>query len=216
MRNLALLVTRLVVGGYLSAHGAQKLFGAFGGRGLDATGKMFERMGLTPGKPMAVAVGAAELGGGLLTATGIADPLGPLAVMWAMSVASATHRKNGPLAATNGFELPLTNLAAAAALVGTGAGQFRVGRPLSRRLTVTAAAGSATLAAVTFTKLRRFRRDEQPGATEPSEAERRVAPVGRQRAVPTSQPPQPEALGAPAGRRRPRATGNPRDPRTWW
>src|ERR1700684_2538191 len=107
MRNVTLLSARLVLGGYLSVHGAQKLFGVLGGHGLDTTGQAFERIGLTPGKPMAALAGATELAGGLLTAAGVADPAGPLAIIGAMTVASATHRANGPLAANRGFELPL-------------------------------------------------------------------------------------------------------------
>lgn len=119
MRNATILGTRLVLGGYLAVHGAQKLFGAFGGSGLDKAGAAFDRIGLSPGKQMAALAGITEIGGGVLTAAGIADPAGPLAIMGAMSIAATTHRTNGPLAAKGGFELPLTNLVAAAALSST-------------------------------------------------------------------------------------------------
>ena len=102
---------RAVLGGYLAAHGAQKLFGSFGGAGLDGTAEMFERLGLTPGRQMATLAGVSELTGGLLTATGVADPLGPIAVASTMAVATAVHRKGGPFATKGGYELPLTNLA---------------------------------------------------------------------------------------------------------
>ncbi len=153
MRDVMLLGTRLVLGSYLAVHGAQKLFGAFGGPGLERAGAGFDRIGLTPGKPMAALAGATELGGGLLTVAGVADPAGPLAIIGAMTVASVTHRASGPLAAPRGFELPLTNLAAAAALAAAGPGRFRIGRPLSRRLTTAAVAGGAVLAAVSLTKM---------------------------------------------------------------
>jgi putative oxidoreductase len=153
MRDVMLLGTRLVLGSYLAVHGAQKLFGAFGGPGLERAGAGFDRIGLTPGKPMAALAGATELGGGLLTVAGVADPAGPLAIIGAMTVASATHRASGPLAANRGFELPLTNLAAAAALAAAGPGRFRVGPPLSRRLTTAAVAGGALLAAASLTKM---------------------------------------------------------------
>jgi putative oxidoreductase len=153
MRDVALLGARLVLGGYLAVHGAQKLFGAFGGSGLDRAGAGFERIGLTPGKPMAALAGATELGGGLLTAAGAADPAGPLAIMGAMTVASATHRANGPLAAKGGFELPLTNLAAAAALAATGPGRLSLGPRLPRPLILAAATGGGVLAAVSLGKL---------------------------------------------------------------
>ena len=132
MRDITLLGTRLVVGSYLAVHGAQKLFGAFGGPGLEKAGAGFHRIGLRPGKHMAAAAGITELGGGVLTAAGIADPAGPLAIMGAMTVAATTHRAKGPLAARGGFELPLTNLAAAATLAAVGPGKFRIGPSLPR------------------------------------------------------------------------------------
>jgi putative oxidoreductase len=164
MRDLMLLGTRLVLGSYLAVHGTQKLFGAFGGPGLDRAGAGFERIGLTPGKPMAALAGATELGGGLLTAAGAADPAGPLAIIGAMTVASATHRASGPLAANRGFELPLTNLAAAAALAAAGPGRFRIGPPLSRRLTTAAVAGGALLAAGSLAKMLTAGRGQAPPA----------------------------------------------------
>jgi putative oxidoreductase len=106
MRNAALLGTRLVIGGYLAVHGAQKLFGAFGGSGLDKAGAGFHRMGLRPGRHMAMAAGISELGGGVLTAAGIADPAGPLAIMGTMVVASTTHRAKGPLNSRGGRTPP--------------------------------------------------------------------------------------------------------------
>jgi putative oxidoreductase len=176
MRDLMLLGTRLVLGSYLAVHGAQKLFGSFGGPGLDRAGAGFDRIGLTPGKPMAALAGATELGGGLLTVAGVADPAGPLAIIGAMTVASATHRASGPLAANRGFELPLTNLAAATALAAAGPGRFRIGPPLSRRLTTAAVAGGAVLAAASLTKMLTAARDSvgtgqpQPAASAPDAA----------------------------------------------
>jgi putative oxidoreductase len=162
MRDVMLLGTRLVLGSYLAVHGAQKLFGAFGGPGLERAGAGFDRIGLTPGKPMAALAGATELGGGLLTVAGVADPGGPLAIIGAMTVASATHRASGPLAANRGFELPLTNLAAAAALAAAGPGRFRIGPPLSWRLTTAAIAGGAVLAAASLTKMLTAARGQAP------------------------------------------------------
>ncbi len=60
MRSAALLAGRLVLGGYLAVHGAQKLFGAFDGHGLDATAAGFQRLGLTPSREMATLAGAGE------------------------------------------------------------------------------------------------------------------------------------------------------------
>jgi putative oxidoreductase len=147
MRDAYLLATRLVVGGYLAVHGAQKLFGVFGGHGLDKTAAGFERMGLRPGRPMAVAAGITELGGGVLTAAGIADPAGPLAIMGTMAVATTVHREKGPMSARGGFELPLTNLVAAAALTAAGPGRFRIGPGLPRPVAAAATVGGALVAA---------------------------------------------------------------------
>ncbi len=98
MRNAALLGTRLVLGSYLAVHGAQKLFGVFGGAGLEKAGAGFDRIGLRPGKQMAAAAGITELGGGLLTAAGIADPAGPLAIEPSSEVSSEPVPP-GPLSA---------------------------------------------------------------------------------------------------------------------
>src|SRR5271170_2477782 len=123
-RDIALLGSRLVVGGYLAVHGAQKLFGSFDGPGLEPVAGHFEAIGLRPGKVTAATAGLSEFGGGLLIMAGVANPLGPLAVAGTMAVASSTHRKSGALAAKGGYELALTNLAAALALGIAGPGRY--------------------------------------------------------------------------------------------
>jgi putative oxidoreductase len=148
MRHVGLLVARVVFGGYLFVHGTQKLFGWFGGSGLEATGAGFERRGMRPGKVMAALAGASEAGGGLLTATGIADPLGPLIIAGTMAVASATHREQGPLAKDRGYELPFTNLAMAVALMSAGTGVLRLGPHLARSVTRKAVLGGTLLASI--------------------------------------------------------------------
>ena len=154
MRNdVALLGTRLVLGSYLAVHGAQKLFGIFGGPGLEKAGAGFHRIGLRPGRTMAAAAGVTELAGGVLTAAGAADPAGPLAIIGAMSVAATTHRANGPLSSRGGFELPLTNLAAATALLAAGPGRFRLSPPLPRPVAAVAAAGGGLLAAALLARM---------------------------------------------------------------
>lgn len=72
--DLGLLLLRLGAGGVLAAHGAQKLFGWFGGGGLEQTGAAMEAMGYVPGKQSAAAAGLSELGGGALLALGLATP----------------------------------------------------------------------------------------------------------------------------------------------
>src|SRR6202050_4847626 len=152
MRYLG-LPGRLVLGGYLAAHGAQKLFGSFDGPGRDATAAGFEHLGLSPGREMALLAGASELGGGLLTATGVAEPLGPIMVAGAMTVATAVHRKSGPLASKGGYEMALTNLALAGVLIATGRRGDHVGWRLPTGLTVLASVGAAALTGVSLGKL---------------------------------------------------------------
>lgn len=151
MRNVTLLGSRVVVGTYLAVHGAQILFGSFHGHGLEATGHGFDMAGLRPGRQMATLAGATNLAGGVFTAAGILDPLGPLAIMGTMAVASVLHRRHGPLNAKGGYELALTNLAAAAALAATGPGELAIGPKLPGAFTrVAAIAGAA--AAVTIAR----------------------------------------------------------------
>ena len=152
MRNVT-SVARLVLGGYLAVHGAQKLFGAFGGPGIEGTAKGFEHLGLTPAREMTILAGSAELGGGILTATGIAEPLGPLAIAGTMAVATVVHRKGGPLSANGGFELPLTNLALAGVLLAAGHRGRHVKGSLPKPLTAAVIAGAAALTGVAVSKV---------------------------------------------------------------
>lgn len=122
-----------VAGGYLAGHGAQTLFGSFSGPGLEAAGAGFERLGLTPGPTVAALAGASELGGALLTAAGLAYPIGPLAIIGTMAVASFTaHRGTGAFLATAGPELTLINLTAAAVLATAAPGAYSADRLLRR------------------------------------------------------------------------------------
>jgi putative oxidoreductase len=120
---LGLLLARLIGLGFAS-HGAQKLFGWFGGYGLAGTGGFFESIGLRPGRFFAFAAGAGELVGGLLIALGLGGPIGPMLVIAVMVVAVlVVHLPNGFSAAKNGYELPLVYAAVAVvfAFVGYGA-----------------------------------------------------------------------------------------------
>ncbi len=174
VRDIALLASRAVLGGYLAAHGAQKLFGAFGGHGIEPTSAAFERIGLRPGRVTATAAGLSELGGGLLTMAGLASPAGPVAIAGTMVVASATHRTSGPFAANRGYELPATNLAAALALAVTGPGRYSLdgltGLRLHRVLTGLVVAGAAAGAAANVAMLLRATPAEHAPATGPAPA----------------------------------------------
>jgi putative oxidoreductase len=122
--DFGLLVARLVFGITMSAHGAQKLFGWFGGYGISGTGQFFESIGFRPGRVLAVAAGLGEVAGGLLVALGLLGPVGPALILSVMIVASSLHWKNGLFATANGIELPLLYSAAAVALAFTGHGAY--------------------------------------------------------------------------------------------
>ena len=120
-----LLIARLILGLAMAAHGAQKLFGWFGGYGLAGTAGFFETLGFRPGRLFASAAALAEFGSGLLMALGLLGPIGPALMISVMVVAMITaHAKNGFFAMSNGIELPLLYAAGALALAFTGPGAF--------------------------------------------------------------------------------------------
>ena len=135
MGHLAVLVLRLVLGSLLAGHGAQKLFGSFGGFGVEGTGGWLESLGLKPGRPWAVLAGLSEFGGGVLTALGLLNPVGPLGVIGAMSMATAKAHWGRPIWVTEGGpELPVTNSAIATAIMLNGPGRYSLDRALGIRL----------------------------------------------------------------------------------
>jgi putative oxidoreductase len=136
--ELALLALRLVVGLGFAAHGAQKLFGAFGGHGLDGTAAGFEQIGLRPGKLHARVAGSAELFGGLLIALGLLTPLAAAALIGVMTAAVITvHLPKGFFNANGGYEYNLVLVAALFALAGVGAGEWSLDRGLDLDLAST-------------------------------------------------------------------------------
>lgn len=129
MRDLGILILRLTMGGFLAGHGAQKLFGLFGGYGPDATGQFMESMGLQPGKQWAVMAGLGEFGGGVLTGLGFLHPVGPVTSLAPMIVAWGRAHWGKPIWVTSGgAELPATNIAIALALACIGPGRFSLDR----------------------------------------------------------------------------------------
>jgi len=133
--SAGLLVGRLVVGLGLAAHGAQKLFGWFGGHGRAGTGHFMESVGFKPGKMFATAAGAGEFCGGLLVALGLFGPLGPALMVAVMIVAMATqHWGHGFFAMNNGVELPLLYATGGVALAFTGPGAYSLDAALGIRL----------------------------------------------------------------------------------
>src|SRR5437870_12335928 len=121
--DVGILVIRVLFGVAIAAHGAQKVFGWFGGYGLKRTGGFFETLGFRPGVGFAAAAGLSEVGGGVLLTLGLFTPFGAAAVLTAMIVAIVSvHLKNGFFAMSNGIELPFLYAASALGLAFSGAG----------------------------------------------------------------------------------------------
>ena len=167
--NLGLLAIRVVVGLLFVGHGAQKLFGWFGGQGPAGTGAFFESLGLRPGRQIALAAGAAEIAGGILFAAGLVTPLGAALISAVMLVAIWTvHRSNGLWITDGGFEYNLVLLALAFGVSGIGAGAWSLDRVLGLdlagagwALAELALAGIGAILALAFARLstqRRFQR----------------------------------------------------------
>ncbi len=125
MTALAFLLARLLIGLGIFAHGAQKAFGWFGGRGLNGTGAHFGTLGFRPGVLFAGLAAFGETVGGLLTALGLAGPVGPAFIILVMIVASGSvHLPNGYFAARNGVELHCAYVAGALLLAYAGPGPW--------------------------------------------------------------------------------------------
>lgn len=122
-----LLIIRLVVGGLLFAHGTQKLFGWYGGYGLEGTGGFFESLGYRPGRQMAAVAGITEAGGGALLVLGLLTPLGSAMILGTMIAAAVSvHAPHGLWSTNGGYELPLINATVAVGLGFTGAGAWSI------------------------------------------------------------------------------------------
>lgn len=147
--DVGLLALRVAAGGLLAGHGAQKLFGAFGGPGHEATRRWLESIGIQPGRLWALAAGMSEFGGGTLTALGLLHPTGPIVMMAPMAMATGKVHWGKPIWATaGGAELPVLNMAIAVALGLVGPGRLSLdgllGLKLSRPAVAAAIAATAT------------------------------------------------------------------------
>ncbi|WP_089101296.1 DoxX family protein [Streptomyces hyaluromycini] len=166
-RDMGLLLLRLGTGGVLAAHGAQKLFGWFGGGGIEGTGKFMESVGYAPGTQSALAAGLAEAGGGTLLALGLATPAAGAAAAGAMAGATALHMPNGFFAQEGGYEYAATLALAASGLAVAGPGRLSLdhafGHLFDRGWMVPAALGvtAAVTAAVIGARNRRVQRAEE-------------------------------------------------------
>ncbi|CAL9428627.1 DoxX family protein [Streptomyces sp. enrichment culture] len=166
-RDLGLLLLRLGAGGVLAAHGTQKLFGWFGGHGIEGTGQFMESVGYRPGKASATAAGLAETGGGTLLMLGLATPAAGAAAAGAMAGAAAVHTPNGFFNQGGGYEYAATLGLAATGLAVTGPGRLSLdhalGHVFDRGWMVPAALAvtAAVTAVVVGTRNKQLRDDER-------------------------------------------------------
>lgn len=131
--SLASLALRVPAGITFAAHGAQKLFGWFGGYGLEGTGQWMASIGLEPGYGMALLAGSAEFFGGLALILGLLTRPAAIALSVTMLVAIVTaHLSNGLFMSNNGYEFGLALLAISVALAVQGAGALSVDRLIAR------------------------------------------------------------------------------------
>ncbi|MFD5778039.1 DoxX family protein [Streptomyces fungicidicus] len=143
--DIGLLLLRLVLGLTMAAHGAQKLFGWFGGGGVEGTGMFFASLGYPSPEAFAVVAGLTETLGGLGLALGLFTP--PAAATVAGTMVNAIAVKwGGGFFAPEGVEYELLLTLAAVALALTGPGRIAVDRLLPWLRTHRLAYGVAAVA----------------------------------------------------------------------
>lgn len=139
--GFAALALRVPVGIILAAHGAQKLFGWFGGYGLEGTGQWMASIGLEPGYLMALLAGSAEFYGGLALVLGsLTRPAAVVSAFTMLVAIFSVHFEHGLFLTNNGYEYALALFAATVSLTIQGAGSFAVDNTLAKKL-----AGSASV-----------------------------------------------------------------------
>ncbi|HEX4207433.1 MAG TPA: DoxX family protein [Ktedonobacteraceae bacterium] len=125
MMALSLLLLRLVLGLIFLSHGAQKLFGVFGGHGFAATTQFMHQLGLHPANWWTIIGALGELVGGLLLVLGLLTPLGSWLIIGVMLIALArVHWRKGFWSSQGGYEYNLVLSAVAVVLGLLGAGVY--------------------------------------------------------------------------------------------
>jgi putative oxidoreductase len=133
--GLDTMPVRIGAGVIFAAHGAQKLFGWFGGYGLEGTGAWMASIGIEPGVLMAAMAGSAEFLGGLLLIFGLLVRPAAAVLAFTMLVAIVTvHLENGLFMSNNGYEFGLALLVISIGLVFRGAGSLSADRLLQAQL----------------------------------------------------------------------------------
>ena len=173
------LIVRLAQGSLMAGHGAQKLFGSFGGPGLEGTSGFMEMLGMRPGRPWAYLAGLSEFGGGVLTALGLFNPLGPLGIIGSMTMATRKAHWGKPIWVTEGgAELPLLNIAVSTALMIREPDRYSLDRILGIRLP--AWVGPLGLVGVILAVLYTEMGDDEPVAQEQEAQEERAQDEARE------------------------------------
>lgn len=125
MEDFGLLLVRVVIGALMLGHGAQKLFGWFGGYGIKGTGGWFESIGMRPGAFVAFLAGFTEVLSGVLLAAGLLTPVGGILLALTMLIALVkVHGPNGLWITNNGYEYNLVLLVVGVAFAFVGAGEY--------------------------------------------------------------------------------------------
>jgi putative oxidoreductase len=132
--SYGITLLRVVVGLIFMAHGSQKLFGMFGGYGLEGTGQYMASLGLNPGYLMALMSGSAEFFGGLFLFLGLlARPAAVVLIVMLVVAIFSVHIHNGLFMANNGYEYALSLLVAAFAVLVEGAGRLSLDRVIASK-----------------------------------------------------------------------------------
>ncbi|NDW19998.1 DoxX family protein [Alteromonas hispanica] len=133
--SIAGAILRLPVGIILAAHGAQKLFGMFGGYGLEGTAQWMESIGLAPGFVMALLAGSAEFFGGIALILGfLTRPAAAVSAFTMLVAIFSVHASNGLFMSNNGYEFALSLFAITAALAVQGGGKYSVDKLIVSKL----------------------------------------------------------------------------------
>ncbi|PSW06762.1 DoxX family protein [Photobacterium lipolyticum] len=122
--SIAPLTIRIPLGIVLAAHGAQKLFGWFGGYGLEGTGQWMASIGFEPGMLMAFLAGSGEFFGGIALMFGLLTRPAAIVTGFTMLIAMTVHWGNGLFLANNGYEFALILLFASVSLAIQGGGRY--------------------------------------------------------------------------------------------
>jgi putative oxidoreductase len=184
--HIGRFLARTVIGSLFIGHGAQKLFGSFGGPGIEGTSGMMESLEMHPARRNAYAAGLAEAGGGALLVAGLATPVACAALIGTMVTAiRKVHLPNGPWAANGGYEYNVALIAALVAIAEDGPGRVSLDAALGLQRRGSAWGLLAlVLGIASSTAAIEVGRRSAPGGTAP--AEPATAPYGETAGDPTT------------------------------